>query len=146
MSILLIKYWWDFFREGVLAATMPRIGRGGDSRMFTCLKATELVFCFVSTCSKCDYYLQNQAWNMKAQTRPRSELSKMWQCTVLHKVGDLYSSQSANTPCTTFGATTLALTSTFDNKRLQVPLGQRPPLVQRWEWQQQFAQHPPPRL
>jgi len=82
----------------VLAATMPRIGRGGDSRMFTCLKATELVFLFVSTCSKCDYYLQNQALNMKAQTRPRSELSKMWQCTARHKVGDLYSSQSANTP------------------------------------------------
>ncbi len=55
-------------------------------------------FYFFSTCSKCDYYLQNQAWNMKAQTRPRSELSKMWQCTARHKVGDLYSSQSANTP------------------------------------------------
>jgi len=46
--------------------------------MVTCLEATELGFLFVSTCSTCDNYLENWALNMKAQTCPRSELSKMW--------------------------------------------------------------------
>jgi hypothetical protein len=55
-------------------------------------------FSFVSTCSKCDYYLQSWALNMKAQTLPRYELSKMWQCTTLHTVGDLHTSQSEATP------------------------------------------------
>jgi len=51
----IIKYCWDFFREGVLAATMPWIGRSGNSRMVTCLEATRLGYSFVSTCSKSDY-------------------------------------------------------------------------------------------
>ncbi len=85
-------------QSGALAAPMPRIGRSGDSRLVTCLEATEMGFAFVTTCSKCDYYLQNRALNLKAQKCQRSELSKMWQCTAVHKVGDLFSSQSQETP------------------------------------------------
>jgi hypothetical protein len=63
----------------------------------TCLEAQGMGYDFVTTCSRCDYYLQNKALNMKALTLPRSELSKMWQCTKMHKVGDLYHSSCAGT-------------------------------------------------
>ncbi len=55
-------------------------------------------FTFISTCSKCDYYLQNKALNAKAMTLPRRELSKLWQCSSNHTVGDLNSRQFMNTP------------------------------------------------
>jgi hypothetical protein len=74
------------------------VTRSGDNRTVTCLEAAELGFAFVKTCSKCDYYLQNRALNMKALSMPRSELSKMWQCTSLHRVGDLNSSEAFKTP------------------------------------------------
>lgn len=45
---------------------------------------------FVNTCSRCDYYVQNRALSPKALTVPRSELSKLWQCTTLHNSGELY--------------------------------------------------------
>jgi hypothetical protein len=50
-------------QSGVCAATMPRIGRSGDSRLVTYLEAVEMGFAFVTTWSKCDYYLQNWAIN-----------------------------------------------------------------------------------
>jgi hypothetical protein len=77
---------------------MSCVTRSGDNRTVTCLEAAELGFAFVKTCSKCDYYLQNRALNMKALSMPRSELSKMWQCTSLHRVGDLNSSEAFKTP------------------------------------------------
>jgi hypothetical protein len=55
-------------------------------------------YCFVNTCSRCDYYLQNRNLNNKALTLPWLQLSKLWQCTSLHKVGDLYHSQCTQTP------------------------------------------------
>jgi hypothetical protein len=55
-------------------------------------------FYFVKFCSRCDYYVQNRALNMKAMKLPRSELSAMWQCSALHKLGDLNCHDSHNTP------------------------------------------------
>jgi hypothetical protein len=55
-------------------------------------------YTFIKTCSKCDYYNQNRALNMKALTLPRSELSLMWQCTDSHKIGDLYHHNTLSTP------------------------------------------------
>jgi hypothetical protein len=75
-----------------------RTGRSGDNRLLTCIEAQEAGYSFVGYCSKCDYYLQNKALNMKARTLPRSELSKMWQCTSLHKFADVYHSYCTNTP------------------------------------------------
>lgn len=79
-------------------ANQIRTGRSGDNRLLTCLEAQEAGYSFVRNCSKCDYYLQNKALNMKAQTLPRSQLSKMWQCTDVHKFSNLYHSHCTNTP------------------------------------------------
>jgi len=40
---------------------MPRVGRSGDNRLVTCFDFSDLGFTLVFTCSKCDYFLQNQA-------------------------------------------------------------------------------------
>ena len=88
----------SFYCSSSSCIIMPRVGRSGDNRMFTCIEASKLGFAFIDRCSKCDYYLQNHALNMKALSLPRSQLSKMWQCTSLHRVGDLNSSVAFNTP------------------------------------------------
>jgi hypothetical protein len=66
--------------------------------MVSCLEASEMGYDFVKICSRCDYYLQNRSLNNKALTLPQSQLSKLWQCTSLHKVGDLFHSQYHMTP------------------------------------------------
>jgi hypothetical protein len=55
-------------------------------------------FDFVKTCSRCDYYLQNRALNMKALKLPRSELSSMWQCTGRHQLSELITHSGQKTP------------------------------------------------
>jgi hypothetical protein len=75
---------------------MPRVGRSGDNRLVTCLEAADRGFPFVSTCRKCDHYLQNRA--LKASSLPKSELSMFWQCTAKHRVGDLNYSSAVRTP------------------------------------------------
>jgi hypothetical protein len=79
-------------------ANVNRPTRSALSRSVTCIEAQEEGYSFVNTCSKCDYYLSNRFLNNKAMSRPCSELSKMWQCTRPHKLGDLYLSAMHNTP------------------------------------------------
>ena len=71
--------------------------RSSANQMVTCLEARDSGYDFVTTCSRCDYYLQNKALNQKALHLPRSQLSKMWQCTSLHRLGDLYHSSCMGT-------------------------------------------------
>lgn len=75
-----------------LSIMVARGGRSSANRTITCLEARENGYDFVKTCSHCDYYLQNKALNQKALKLPRSQLSKIWQCTSLHKLGELYHS------------------------------------------------------
>jgi hypothetical protein len=75
-----------------------RTGRSSANRLVTCLEASEMGYDFVKTCGRCDYYLQNRSLNNKSLTLPRSQLSKLWQCTSYHKVGDLFYSQCSQTP------------------------------------------------
>jgi hypothetical protein len=77
---------------------MPRALRSGASRVVTCIEANEMGFDFVNTCSRCDYYMQNRAFNAKALKLPRLELSSMGQCTGNHILGDLCHHQSQKTP------------------------------------------------
>jgi hypothetical protein len=77
---------------------MPQSLRSDDNRIVTCIEALEMGYTFIKTCSKCDFYNQNRALNMKALTRPHSELSLMWQCTDSHRLGDLYHHDSLKTP------------------------------------------------
>jgi hypothetical protein len=77
---------------------MPRALRSVASRIVTCLEAHEMGFEFVNTCSRCDYYLQNHALNMKALKLPRSELSSMWQCTGRHQLSELITHSGQKTP------------------------------------------------
>jgi len=74
-----------------------RGGRSSSNRVVTCLEAQDMGYDFVTRCSWCDYYLQNKALNIRALTLPHSELSKMWQCTKMHKVRDLYHSSCTGT-------------------------------------------------
>ena len=79
-------------------ANSNRPTRSALSRALTCIEARDEGYSFVNTCSHCDYYSANRCLNNKAMSRPRSELSKMWQCTMPHKLGDLYHSATHNTP------------------------------------------------
>jgi hypothetical protein len=55
-------------------------------------------YSFISTCSKCNFYMQNKALNMKARVLPCLQLSQMWKCTADHKLGDVYHHDSRQTP------------------------------------------------
>jgi hypothetical protein len=93
-----LLYTAQYLCNNSMSRANARTGRSAASRMVTCLEAIEQGYTFVTMCSKCDYYLQNKNLNMKAMSRPRSELSKMWQCSSLHKLGDLFHSHCNSTP------------------------------------------------
>lgn len=70
----------------------------GANKTLTCLEALEQGFSFVKTCSGCDYYSMNHKINLIAMKKPRSELSRYWQCCAPHKYGELTSSYAMKTP------------------------------------------------
>jgi hypothetical protein len=75
-----------------------RTNQSVSNAVVSCLEALEMGYDFVKTCSRCDYYAQNKALNMKALTLPWKELSKLWQCTSKHNVGELFHAKCGGTP------------------------------------------------
>ncbi len=72
--------------------------RSSSKKILTCLEALDAGYSFINTCSGCDYYKVNRALNLKAMSSSRVELSKMWQCTMPHTLGNLYHCQEHNNP------------------------------------------------
>ncbi len=75
-----------------------RVTRVGANRTLTCLEAIEQGFQFIKSCSGCDYYSMNHKINLIAMKKPRSELSRYWQCSTPHKYGELTTSSEMKTP------------------------------------------------
>lgn len=75
-----------------------RLTRTESSRILTCIEAIDAGFGFVSSCSGCDYYTANRPLNSIAMKKPRSQLSRYWQCTKTHVYGQLSSASQTNTP------------------------------------------------
>jgi hypothetical protein len=94
-SRMLLTFFFPFYSFQRMSS---RTGQSPCNRLVTCIEANEMGYCVVNTCSRCNYYLQNRNLNNKALILPRSQLSKLWQCTSLHKVGDLYHSQCTQMP------------------------------------------------
>jgi FtsZ-binding cell division protein ZapB len=100
-----------------------RRNRSDANRTVTCLEALELGYDFVKTCARCDFYTQNKALNGKALTLPRNQLSKAWQCSAVHNVGELFHSQCQGLP---YRAATISKSSHFICSDRQVSNNKRP--------------------
>jgi hypothetical protein len=75
-----------------------RLTRTESSRRLTCLEAIDAGFNFGSQCNGCDYYVANRPLNSLAMKKPRSQLSRYWQCTKAHIYGELSSTSQTNMP------------------------------------------------
>jgi hypothetical protein len=75
-----------------------RLTRTESSKRLTCLEAIDAGFNFISQCSGCDYYVANLPLNALAKKKPRSQLSRYWQCTKAHIYGELSSASQTKTP------------------------------------------------
>lgn len=73
--------------------------RTDSSRILTCLEVCEQgLVADIKLCSGCDYYKNNVALNAMAQKKPRSQLSRYWQCTTLHNFGVVMEAVQLETP------------------------------------------------